>query len=35
MTSTIRVSNAPGVYHGFGALFAAGARTRQPVLLVS
>jgi hypothetical protein len=35
MTSTIRFSNAPGMHRGPGALFVAGARTRQPVLLVS
>jgi hypothetical protein len=35
MTSTIRFSTAPGMHRGLGALFAAGARKRQAVLLVS
>jgi hypothetical protein len=34
MKSTFRRSNAPGMHWGIGALFAAGARARQPVLLV-
>jgi hypothetical protein len=34
MTSTLRITNAPGMHRGIGALV-AGARVRQPVLLVS
>jgi hypothetical protein len=34
MTSKFRVSNAPGMHWGIGALF-AGAPQRPPVLLVS
>jgi hypothetical protein len=35
MTSTFPRTNAPGMHWGIGALFSAGARQRQPVLLVS